>query len=90
MTAIRNFPDAPLRQRAKAPIHWRMPAFAVKAWLALHRAGQRRAAWELEALAGRRALTDPLFARQLRETAAEWRREAAAAETQKPVERSPS
>lgn len=90
MTAIRNFPDAPLRQRTKAPIQWRMPAFAVKVWLALHRAGQRRAAWELDAQAGRVALRNPALAHQLRDAAAECRRSANPATVQTPTERSGS
>ena len=90
MTAIRNFPDAPLRQRAKAPFQWRMPAFAVNAWLLLHRVGQRRAAWELDAQADRVALGNPVLARQLREAAAECRREANPAPMKKAAERSAS
>ena len=42
-------------------------------WNALHRYGQLRAAWELEVLADRRALGDPVLARQLRAAAAECR-----------------
>lgn len=74
MTAIRNFPDAPLARRHAKPIAWKVPAWAMKVWNALHRYGQLRAAWELEVLADRRALGDPVLARQLRATAAEYRR----------------
>lgn len=90
MTAIRNFPDAPLRQRAKASTPWRFPAFAIAVWCALHRIGQRRAAWELDAQADRVALGNPVLARQLREAAAECRREAGSAVLQSATERSAS
>ena len=73
MTAIRNFPDAPLARGQARPIEWKVPSFAIKVWNALHRYGQLRAAWELEVLADRRALGDPVLARQLRATAAEYR-----------------
>lgn len=74
MTAIRNFPDAPLARRQARPIEWKVPPFAMKVWNALHRFGQLRAARELEVLADRRALGDPVLARQLRAIAAEYRR----------------
>jgi len=74
MTAIRSFPDAPLARRHAKRIEWKLPSFAIAAWNALHRCGQLRAAWELEALAERRALADPVLARQLRAAAAECRR----------------
>ena len=73
MTAIRNFPDAPLARRQAKPIEWKAPAFVAKVWIALQRHGQRRAAWELEVLADHRSLGDPVLARQLRATAAELR-----------------
>jgi hypothetical protein len=73
MTAIRNFPDAPLARQHTKSIEWKVPAFALKVWNALYRYGQLRAAWELEVLADRRALGDPVLARQLRATAAEYR-----------------
>ncbi len=73
MTAIRNFPNAPLARRSSLPLSTYVPAFAVKAWQALHRYGQLRAARELDVLADRRALGDPVLARQLRAAAAECR-----------------
>ena len=76
MTATRNFPDAPLPQRSRQPLRAYLPGFAVKAWHALHRIGQLRAAWELEVLADRRALGNPELARQLRAAADECRRAA--------------
>jgi hypothetical protein len=82
MTAIRNFPNAPLPQRARQPLRAYVPGFAVKAWLALQRIGQLRAAWELEVQADRRALGNPVLARQLREAAAECRRAAKYTPTQ--------
>jgi hypothetical protein len=74
MTAIRNFPDAPLARRQAKPIEWKVPGVAMKVWNALCRWGQLRAARELEVLAERRALGDPVLARQLRTSAAECRR----------------
>jgi hypothetical protein len=88
MTAIRNFPNAPLPRRTLAPLHWRMPAIAIKAWLAMHRYGQRRAALELDALANQRALGNPVLARQLRSAAAECRRAANTQQAQASIERS--
>jgi hypothetical protein len=90
MTAIRNFPNAPLPQRAVAPFQWRVPAFALKVWRGLERFGQRRAAWELDMLANRHALGNPVLARQLRGAAAECRRAAAPSQTKNMAERSPS
>jgi hypothetical protein len=72
MTAIRNFPNAPLAVRNRQPL--RVPAWAMAIWHALYRVGQHRAAWELEVLADRRALSNPVLARQLRAAAAECRR----------------
>jgi hypothetical protein len=74
MTAIRNFPNAPLARRSRLPLSTYVPAFAFKAWQALHRYGQLRAAREMEMLADRRALGDPVLARQLRAAAAECRK----------------
>jgi len=74
MTALRNFPDAPLARRRAKPIEWMVPASVMKVWNALHRYGQLRAARELELLADHRALGDPVLARQLRAAAAECRR----------------
>jgi hypothetical protein len=73
MTAIRNFPNAPLARRTSLPLSTYVPAFAAKAWQALYRYGQLRAARELDVLADRRALGDPVLARQLRAAAAECR-----------------
>jgi hypothetical protein len=87
MTAIRNFPNAPLAQRTRLPLSAYVPAWVIAIWHALHRAGQRRAAWELELLADRRALSDPVLARQLRAAAADCRR---AEPVPPPFERSPS
>lgn len=78
MTAIRNFPDAPLARRASPPRSLGLQALGRSVWQALHRIGQRRAAWELERLADRRALGDPILARQLRAAANECRRAAIA------------
>lgn len=74
MTAIRNFPNAPLTQRTRLPFSAYVPAWAIAIWQGLYRVGQRRAARELEMLADRRALGDPVLARQLRAAAAECRR----------------
>lgn len=73
MTAIRNFPNAPLAQHKGWKLDARTPAFAVKAWMALQRYGQWRAARELDLLADRHALGEPGLARQLRVAAAECR-----------------
>ena len=95
MTAIRNFPDAPARFARpaanwphRADVRLRLPAFVAKLWQALGNQGQRRAARELELLAERRALGDPVFARQLRAAAAACRRRAAPTSTPSP--RNPS
>jgi hypothetical protein len=90
MTAIRNFPNAPLPRRTAAPFQWRVPAFALRLWHGLERIGQRRAARELRMLANRHALGNPLLARQLRGAAAECRRAAEPSQTQNQAERSPS
>ena len=74
MTAIRNFPNAPLAQRTKLPLSAFVPAWAIALWHGLYRTGQRRAARELDMLADRRAMRDPALARQLRAAAAECRR----------------
>jgi hypothetical protein len=74
MTAIRNFPDSPLARRSARPLQWQAPAFAVALWQSLARYGQRRAARELELMADRRALGNPVLARQLRAAAADCRR----------------
>jgi hypothetical protein len=83
MTALRNFPDAPLARRHARPIEWKVPSFAMRIWNALHRYGQLRGARELELLANRRALGDPVLARQLRATAAESRQAAKSSPTQR-------
>lgn len=77
MTAIRSFPNAPLAQRSRLPLVAQLSVWADFAWQALQRAGQRRAAWELELLAERRASSDPALAQQLRRSAEESRRAAA-------------
>lgn len=82
MTAIRNFPNAPLARRTGLPLSAQVPAFALKVWNALHRVGQSRAARELELLADRYALSQPVLARQLRAAAAECRRGAKYSSTQ--------
>ena len=74
MTAIRNFPDAPLARRSTRRAPWQAPAFAVALWHSLMRYGHRRAARELALMADRRALGDPVLARQLRAAAADCRR----------------
>jgi hypothetical protein len=74
MTAIRNFPDAPLARRAGAPSRARVPAWATGLWRALSRAGQLRAAFELDRQADRVALSNPVLARELRAAAADCRR----------------
>lgn len=76
MTAIRSFPDAPLARQGTSRLGAQLRSWAAGAWQALHRVGQLRAAWELEALAGRRDLSDPALARQLRAAARECRRAA--------------
>ena len=73
MTAIRNFPNAPLAQHRGWKLNAHPPAFAVKAWMALQRYGQWRAARELDLLADRHVLGEPVLARQLRKAAAECR-----------------
>jgi hypothetical protein len=86
MTALRNFPDAPLARRPGKPIEWKAPHFAIKVWNVLHRVlhryGQLRAARELDVLADRRALRDPVLARQLRAAAAQCRQSAKTTATQ--------
>ena len=74
MTAIRNFPHAPLAQRPRQPLGTNVPAWAIAFWQGLQRVGRQRAAWELEAMAGRRAQVDPEMAQQLRAAAADCRR----------------
>lgn len=81
MTAIRNFPNAPLRQQAAASWRWQTPAWLLSVWQGLQRHGQQRAAWELELLAAHRGASDPQLARQFRAAAAECRRAAAPAST---------
>jgi hypothetical protein len=76
MTALRNFPNAPLARQTSLPHGAWVPGFALKFWRALYRYGQRRAARELDLLADRRALAAPLQARQLRAAAAECRQQA--------------
>ncbi len=74
MTAIRNFPNALRVPRKRLPLGAYVPAWAIAIWQGLYRVGQRRAARELEMLADRSALGDPVLARQLRVAAAECRR----------------
>lgn len=62
MTAIRNFPDAPQRHEAGAPLQQRFRAWTSSQWQALQRIGQKRAAWHLYALAGQHARTSPKLA----------------------------
>jgi hypothetical protein len=81
MTATRNFLNAPLPLRTRQPL--RVPGFAIKAWQALQRIGQLRAAWELEVQADHRALANPVLARQLRAAAAECRRAAQSPATER-------
>ena len=76
MTAIRNFPDAPLARPQARRFEWTLPSFAIAAWDALQRYGQLRAARELALLANRRAIGNPVLARQLRAAAAECRQAA--------------
>ncbi len=76
MTAIRNFPDAPLARRAGPPLQLPLRGVGRAVWQALHRIGQRRAAVELDRLADRWALGNPVLARQLRTAARECRRAA--------------
>jgi hypothetical protein len=86
MTAVRNFPNSPLRRQA-TPLRWQTPAWLVRAWEALQRAGQLRAARELELYATHRQAYDPEMAAQLRQAAAECRRPPQAASS---IERSKS
>jgi hypothetical protein len=88
MTAIRNFPDAPLARRQASRFEWTLPSFAVATWTALQRYGRLRAARELARLADHRALGNPVLARQLRAAAAECRQAAHPRKTS--TERSPS
>lgn len=81
MTAIRNFPNAPMRQHAAAPWRWQTPAWLLSVWHGLQRQGQQRAAWELELQARHRDVSDPQLARQFRAVAAECRRAAVPAPT---------
>ena len=84
MTALRNFPDAPLaRRRAKPHRVEGAGACHDRSGTRLHRYGQLRAAWELDVLADRRALGDPVLARQLRAAAAECRQGAKSTSTQR-------
>jgi len=76
MTALRNFPDAPMRQLAAEPWHWQTPAWMLSVWQALEDYGQSRAAWELERLAVHRQVSDPALAQQFLDAAAECRRAA--------------
>ena len=73
MTAIRSFPDAPMAHRAgpAVPLRLRLRTWGAQLWRTLQRAGQRRAAFELYALAGQHACTAPMLARDLEAAAAE-------------------
>lgn len=72
MTAIRHFPNTPLRHAA-ASGRWHNPAWLLSAWHAMERYGYRRAALELELQAKHRAGSDPVMAQQFAETAAACR-----------------
>lgn len=74
MTAIRHFPNAPLRQRSALPWRWQTPRWLISTWRVLERYGYRRAAFELEMQASHRVGGDPQVARQLAAAAAECRR----------------
>ncbi len=76
MTAIRNFPNAPLRQRPAAPWRWQIPGWLLTAWHAMERFGYRRAAFELDLQARHHAVGNPDMARQFAAAAAECRRAA--------------
>ncbi len=76
MTAIRHFPNTPLRHTTAAPWRWQAPAWLLSAWQTMERFGYRRAAWELEIQARHRDASDPQMARQLRATADTCRRAA--------------
>ena len=71
MTAIRSFPDAPMAHRAGPAVPLRLRTWGAQLWRTLQRAGQRRAAFELYALAGQHACTAPMLARDLEAAAAE-------------------
>lgn len=77
MTAIRSFPDAPMAHRAgpavplRLRLRLRLRTWGAQLWRTLQRAGQRRAAFELYALAGQHACTAPMLARDLEAAAAE-------------------
>jgi len=73
MTAVRNFPNSPLRLRAATPLRWQTPAWTLKVWAALEGYGRRRAARELELLASHRMFHEPELAQQMRRVAAECR-----------------
>ena len=59
MTAIRSFPDAPMAYRDGPSVPQRLRAWGANLWRTLQRTGQRRAAFELYALAGQHACTAP-------------------------------
>lgn len=72
MTAIRNFPDAPLaRPHAGRPLLAPLQDFGLALWRSLERLGRWRATAELYRLAEYRARRDPVLARQLRAAADE-------------------
>lgn len=71
MTAIRSFPDAPMAYRDGPSVPQRLRAWGANLWRTLQRTGQRRAAFELYALAGQHACTAPTLARELEAAAAE-------------------
>ena len=77
MSAIKVYRDAPIPAGATAPVGLRVPDWTCKLWNSLQRAGMRRAARHLEALANSHAAGNPERAAMLRETAADCRRSAA-------------
>ncbi|MBX3643066.1 MAG: hypothetical protein KF720_08345 [Rubrivivax sp.] len=83
MTAIRNFPNAPLARRPVGrPWFAPLREFGQVIWQGLHRVGSLHAAVELAKLADYRARRDPVLARQLRAAAEACRRSANQAQSQ--------
>ncbi len=76
MTAIRNFPNAPLRHRPAAPWRWQIPGWLLNVWHTMERFGYRRAAFELDLQARHHAVGNPDMARQFAAAASECRRAA--------------
>ena len=68
MTAIRNFPDAPLAQR---PLGTRISAWVADLWQGVQDIAQQHADREVAALTARSAWSSPALARRLGVAAAQ-------------------